>query len=83
MATNELKLPALLCDFSSKRKTVDFIAQAVAGIDFEPPAQLCSFGSKCEVNAKDLRNRDVLIDADSNGDGNGNGNGNGDGAVAP
>jgi hypothetical protein len=75
MATNELEPPALLCGFGGERETVDFIAQAVASIDFEPPAQSCGFGSKHEVNAKDLRNRNVLVDAD--------GDGNGDGAVAP
>ncbi len=69
MATNELEPPALLCGFGGKRKTVDFITQAVASIDFEPPAQSCGFGSKREVNAKDLRNRNVLVNADSDGDG--------------
>jgi hypothetical protein len=34
MNTDELEPPTLLCGFSGKRKMVDFIAQAVAGIDF-------------------------------------------------
>jgi hypothetical protein len=71
MATDELEPPTLLCGFGSERETVDFIAQAVASINFEPPAQSCGFGSKREVNAKDLRNRNVLVNAD------------GDGAIAP
>ncbi len=85
MATNELELPALLCGFGGERETVDFIAQAVASIDFEPPAQSCGFGSEREVNAEDLRNRDVVVDGDGDGDGDGNsdGDGDGNGAVAP
>jgi hypothetical protein len=39
MATNELKPPALLCGFGGKCKMVDFIAQVVASINFELPAQ--------------------------------------------
>ncbi len=50
--TNELEPPAMLCGFSSNRKTVDFIAQAVASIHFELPVQLCGFNSKREINAK-------------------------------
>jgi hypothetical protein len=65
IATNELEPPALLCGFGSKRETVDFIAQAVASINFEPPARSCGFGSKHKVNAKDLRNRDIMVDAPS------------------
>jgi hypothetical protein len=38
IATNELELPALLCGFGGKCKMVDFIAQAVASINFKPPA---------------------------------------------
>jgi hypothetical protein len=77
MATDELEPPALLCGFGGKRETVDFIAQAVASINFEPPVQLYSFCSEHEVNSKDLRNRDVLVNSDGDGDGDG------DGAVAP
>jgi hypothetical protein len=79
MATDELKPPTLLCGFGGERETVDFIAQAVASIDFEPSAQSCGFGSEREVNTKDLRNRNVMVDGNSNGDGDGDGNGNGKG----
>jgi hypothetical protein len=66
-----------LCGFGVERETVDFIAQAVASIDFEPPAQSCGFGSEREVNAENLRNRDVVVDDGGDGDGDA------DGAVAP
>ncbi len=65
IATDELEPPALLCGFGGKCETVDFIAQAVASINFEPPVQSCGFGSEREVNAEDLRNRDVVVDAPS------------------
>ncbi len=35
----------------------------VASINFEPPVRSCGFGSKREVNAEDLRNHDVVVDA--------------------
>jgi hypothetical protein len=38
IATNELKPPALLCGFGGECKTVDFIAQVVARINFKLPA---------------------------------------------
>ncbi len=63
IATNELEPPALLRGFGGKRESVDFVAQVVASIDFELPVQSCGFGSECEVNAKDLRNRNVVVDA--------------------
>jgi hypothetical protein len=63
IATDELKPPALLRGFGGKRELVDLVAQVVASIDFELPAQLCSFGGKFEVNAKDLRNPNVVVDA--------------------
>ncbi len=69
----------LLCGFGGECETVDFIAQAVASIDFEPPARSCGFGSERKVNAKNLRNRDIVVDADGDGDGDGDG----DCAIAP
>ena len=65
IATDELEPPALLCGFGGERETVDFVAQAVASIDFEQPARSCGYGGEREVNAEDLGNRDVVVDAPS------------------
>jgi hypothetical protein len=63
IATNELEPPVLLQGFSGERELVDFVAQVVASINFEPPARSCGFGSEREVNAKDLRNHNIVVDA--------------------
>jgi hypothetical protein len=63
IATDELKPPALLRGFGGKRESLDFLAQVVARIDFELPARSCGLGGEREVNAKDLRNRNVVVDA--------------------
>jgi hypothetical protein len=63
IATDEIKPPALLRGFGRERELVDFVAQVVASINLKPPARSCGFGGEREVNAKDLRNLDIVVDA--------------------
>ena len=63
IATDDLEPPALSCGYGGEDETVDFVAQAVASIDFEPPALSCGYGGEREVDAEDLRKRDVVVDA--------------------
>ena len=63
IATDELEPPALSCGYGGEHETIDFVAQAVASIDFEPPALSCGYGGEREVDAEDLRKRDVVVDA--------------------